>query len=100
MRLSQKVTENSRQFLICYISNESISYTSDFIVKMANLKCSVLFVITLVFASKNVKAFPTLFEDDNDVINAICEPSEDGLPVFIPHPYECNKYFECQLSFN
>ena len=24
-----------------------------------------------------------------------CPPSEDGLPVYIPHPYDCNKYFQC-----
>merc|ERR1712156_147134 len=27
--------------------------------------------------------------------HVVCKPSEDGLAVFVPHPYECNKYFEC-----
>ena len=31
-----------------------------------------------------------------DPINVVCNPSEDGYVVFVPHPYECNKYFMCQ----
>merc|ERR1711973_728428 len=31
-------------------------------------------------------------------INVQCKPSEDGKPVFIPHPFECAKYFECQFQ--
>ena len=30
-----------------------------------------------------------------DDIHVVCKSSEDGLPVYVPHPYECNKYFEC-----
>merc|ERR1712121_594158 len=26
----------------------------------------------------------------------VCPPSEDGLPVFIPHPTNCGLYYECQ----
>jgi len=31
-----------------------------------------------------------------DPINVICHASEDGDVIFVPHPYECNKYFMCQ----
>ena len=44
------------------------------------------------------KALPVLDEGSVDVI---CPPpSEDGLVVFLPHPYECNKYFVCQEGAN
>merc|ERR1711997_600491 len=33
---------------------------------------------------------------NQDPINVVCNPSEDGYVVFVPHPYECNKYFMCQ----
>ena len=33
-----------------------------------------------------------------DIINVVCPPSEDGLAVFVPHPYDCQKYFLCQFS--
>merc|ERR1712018_35391 len=31
-----------------------------------------------------------------DPISVVCSPSEDGLVVFVPHPYECSKFFMCQ----
>ena len=33
---------------------------------------------------------------DPDPISVVCSPSEDGLIVFVPHPYECSKFFMCQ----
>ena len=37
----------------------------------------------------------------NDIdVDVVCPPpSEDGLAVFVAHPYECNKYFVCQAGF-
>ena len=49
-----------------------------------SLNICLLFLISAAYTSKN---------DDN--IHVVCKPSEDGLPVYVPHPYECNKYFEC-----
>merc|ERR1712061_322008 len=31
-------------------------------------------------------------------IQVICPPSENGLAVFVPHPYECQMYFMCQFE--
>ena len=31
-----------------------------------------------------------------DPISVVCSPSEDGFVVFVPHPYECQKFFMCQ----
>ena len=36
--------------------------------------------------------------DKPDNISVVCDPSEDGLVVFVPHPYECHKFFMCQGS--
>ncbi len=33
--------------------------------------------------------------NDDNVIDVVCPPSEEGESVYVPHPYECNKYFEC-----
>ena len=56
-----------------------------------------LFVLILgiVFCPNRTSAFPTLLENTTEVISAICDETglEDG--IFKPHPYECNKYFEC-----
>merc|ERR1711962_1034624 len=30
---------------------------------------------------------------NNDVV---CPASEDGFPVFLPHPSDCTKYYQCQ----
>ena len=30
---------------------------------------------------------------------SFCPPSQNGWAVFVPHPYECNKYFACQPGF-
>lgn len=29
-------------------------------------------------------------------IHVVCDPSIDGYAVFVPHPYECEKFFLCQ----
>lgn len=29
-------------------------------------------------------------------IHVVCDPSTDGFAVFVPHPYECEKFFLCQ----
>lgn len=59
------------------------------------MKTSVL--ITLVtFAFSATKAQFYHLSSNEDPINVVCKPSEDGLVVFVPHPYECNKYFMCQ----
>ena len=43
-------------------------------------------------------AIPVVHEDNT--IDVICPPpTEDGLVVFVSHPYECNKYFVCQPGF-
>ena len=53
---------------------------------MINLK-RFIFLTNLIFVlASNVY-------DDNDIIYILCESDENG--VFLPHPYECNKYFEC-----
>ena len=31
--------------------------------------------------------------DNSEIIYVLCEEGEVG--VYVPHPYECNKYFEC-----
>lgn len=36
------------------------------------------------------------FARDDDPIHVVCKPSEDGFVVFVPHPYECSKFFMCQ----
>ena len=63
---------------------------------MSNFLIYVLFsTVYFIFATSTPsEANPKLCGDDN--IHVVCKPSEDGLPVFIPHPYKCNKYFECQ----
>ena len=33
---------------------------------------------------------------NDDPIHVVCSPSEEGLVVFVPHPYECQKFFMCQ----
>ena len=37
----------------------------------------------------------------NDIdVDVVCPPpSEDGLTVFVAHPYECGKYFVCQVGW-
>ncbi len=36
------------------------------------------------------------FDTDDDDIHVTCNPSEDGLVVFVPHPYNCSLFFMCQ----
>jgi hypothetical protein len=31
----------------------------------------------------------------SDGIHVVCPPSGDGLAVFVPHPFDCSKYFMC-----
>ena len=40
-----------------------------------------------------VEAFSS---DGNNTIAAICQG--DGLPQYVPDPYDCNKYFQCPLG--
>jgi len=35
------------------------------------------------------------FDHEEAMFEISCPPSEDDLPVYIPHPYDCNKYFQC-----
>ena len=56
---------------------------------------SIILALHITFIFLRISAIPIFFQDD-DPVHVVCKPSEDGLPVFIPHPYECNKYFECQ----
>ena len=50
--------------------------------------------------SSTLVVFCALFaltkSQNDDVIFVICKPSEDGFAVFVPHPYECSKFFLCQ----
>jgi len=32
-------------------------------------------------------------------VSVVCPPSEDGFPVFVPHPTDCTKYYECQKDW-
>ena len=48
------------------------------------------FISSIVIAATFTKA------SDEETINVVCNPSEDGWVVFVPHPYECKKYFMCQ----
>ena len=51
--------------------------------------------LTLALICGIAKAVPV--RQENYTINVTCPPpSEDGLAIFVPHPYECNKYFVCQ----
>jgi hypothetical protein len=48
-------------------------------------------------------SMPVIYlEDDGDHIEdnltVVCPPSQDGLPVFIPFPYDCTKYFVCVFN--
>ena len=29
-------------------------------------------------------------------VEVVCPESDDGFPVFLPHPTDCTKYYECQ----
>ena len=49
-----------------------------------------IFLITLILFVGFLNA-----RNLKDDIHVVCKPSEDGLPVYVPHPYQCNKYFEC-----
>ena len=47
---------------------------------------------------KTFVAFITLFlalASATIDIHVVCKESEDGFVVFVPHPYECQKYFMC-----
>jgi hypothetical protein len=33
--------------------------------------------------------------NDEDGIHVVCSPSQDGFVVFVPHPYDCAKFFMC-----
>ena len=58
---------------------------------------SKTFAIICTLLVVKISAIPILQHlQEDDPVHVVCKPSEDGLPVFIPHPYECNKYFECQ----
>ena len=37
-------------------------------------------------------------DDDDDDISVICSMSDDGKVVFVPHPYNCQKFFMCQYA--
>ena len=51
--------------------------------------------LALAFICGLAKALPVAHEANP--IDIICPPpSEEGLVVFVPHPYECSKYFVCQ----
>ena len=43
-----------------------------------------------------LSAFTLAKASNQDPIHVVCSPSEDGLVVFVPHPYECQKFFMCQ----
>lgn len=32
---------------------------------------------------------------DEDPDDVVCPPSTDGYAVFLPYPYDCNLYYEC-----
>ena len=51
------------------------------------MKTFVLIALTVIAFTK---------AENEDPINVVCSPSEDGLVVFVPHPYECSKFFMCQ----
>ena len=51
---------------------------------------------TFILIALAVIAVTFVKASNEDPINVVCNPSEDGLVVFVPHPYECNKYFMCQ----
>ena len=51
--------------------------------------------LALAFICGLAKALPVAHEANP--IDITCPPpSEDGFAVFVPHPYECSKYFVCQ----
>ena len=52
------------------------------------MKAFVLIALTVIIAFTKA--------ENEDPINVVCSPSEDGLVVFVPHPYECSKFFMCQ----
>jgi len=39
-------------------------------------------------------ALPNPHSRQDDTV--VCTPSPDGFPVFVPHPHDCTKYYECQ----
>ena len=49
---------------------------------------------TEIGTTTTTEAEQTTTTDDD--ISVVCEPSEDGLVVLIPHPYDCTKFFICQ----
>ena len=52
-----------------------------------------IFFINFLLLLSTLEAFSN---EGNNTIAAICnKPSEDGLPDFVPHPYDCNLFFEC-----
>ena len=58
-----------------------------------------ILLLVLLFCAKRISAFPTaISNNETEVISAICDETglEDG--QFKPHPYECNKYFECTYN--
>merc|ERR1719187_3166515 len=42
---------------------------------------------------------PTTVPSTTSGVSVVCPPSEDGFPVFVPHPTDCTKYYECQKDW-
>merc|ERR1711915_260582 len=55
-------------------------------------KMKLALIFLNFIALSNLKPYLSRNETDFGVI---CHESEDGYPVFVPHPTDCNLYFEC-----
>ena len=57
------------------------------------MSTSFIFLINFLLLLSTLEAFSN---EGNNTIAVICnKPSGDGLPDFVPHPYDCNLFFEC-----
>ena len=72
-------------------------YKELFLVLTTKMKSLITASIFAVFSATLITA-KSLKTAGPDNVHVVCPPSQDGFVVFVPHPYECTKYFMCQGS--
>ena len=55
--------------------------------KMISKVAPILSILTVAALGKPLNK-------DNQ-FDVVCHDSQDGFPVFVPHPYDCSLYFQC-----
>ena len=60
------------------------------------MKTLYLLVAALLLCSVQGRSLKSSSDDEENVTSVVCPESTDGMPVFLPNPEDCTKYYECQ----